>query len=81
MPSTIDFFAETKGDDMRDVIGDAAGKIWHYLDENGESSVTKITNETGLGKNEVQRALGWLLKEDKLNIEVIGRAETVSLKK
>ena len=66
---------------MRDVIGDAAGKIWHYLDENGESSVTKITNETGLGKNEVQRALGWLLKEDKLNIEVIGRAETVSLKK
>lgn len=66
---------------MRDVIGDAAGKIWHYLDENGESSVTKITNETGLGKNEVQRALGWLLKEDKLNIETIGRAETVSLKK
>lgn len=66
---------------MRDVIGDAAGKIWHYLDENGESSVTKITNETGLGKNEVQRALGWLLKEDKLNIEAVGRAETVSLKK
>lgn len=65
---------------MKDVIGDAAGKIWHYLDENGESSVTKITNETGLGKNEVQRALGWLLKEDKLNIEMIGRTETISLK-
>jgi len=66
---------------MREIIGDAAGKIWHYLDENGESSVTKITNETGLGKNEVQRAIGWLLKEDKLNIESNGRAETVSLKK
>jgi len=65
---------------MREIIGDAAGKIWHYLDENGESSVTKITNETGLGKNEVQRAIGWLLKEDKLNIESNGRAETVSLK-
>ncbi|QPK62690.1 winged helix-turn-helix domain-containing protein [Methylomonas sp. LL1] len=65
---------------MRDVIGDAAGKIWHYLDANGESSVTKITTETGLGKNEVQRAIGWLLKEDKLNIEIIGRAETLSLK-
>lgn len=65
---------------MRDVIGEAAGKIWHYLDENGEASVSKITTETGLGKNEVQRGIGWLLKEDKLNIEVNGRTETVSLK-
>jgi len=66
---------------MREVIGEAAGKIWHYLDENGEASVTKVSTETGLGKNEVQRAIGWLLKEDKLNIETIGRAETLSLKK
>lgn len=65
---------------MNDVIGDAAGKIWHYLNENGEASVTKLTTETGLGKNEVQRAIGWLLKEDKLNIELTGRAETLSLK-
>ncbi|MGY6275930.1 winged helix-turn-helix domain-containing protein [Methylomonas sp. MgM2] len=66
---------------MRDVIGEAAGKIWHYLDENGDASVTKLANETGLGKNEVQRALGWLLKEDKLNVESSGRTETISLKK
>lgn len=65
---------------MREVIGEAAGAIWNYLAENGEASVTKIGNDTGLGKNEVQRAIGWLLKEDKLNIEVVGRAETVSLK-
>jgi hypothetical protein len=65
---------------MREVIGDAAGKIWHYLNENGDASVSKVTTETGLGKNEVQRAIGWLLKEDKLNIETVGRAETLSLK-
>jgi len=65
---------------MKDVIGEAAGKIWQFLDKNGEASVSKITTETGLGKNEVQRAIGWLLKEDKLNIEVNGRTETVSLK-
>lgn len=65
---------------MNDVIGEAAGKVWHYLNENGEASVTKVTNETGLAKNEVQRAIGWLLKEDKLNIEVVGRTETLSLK-
>jgi len=65
---------------MKDAIGDAAGKIWHYLNDNGDASVSKVTTETGLGKNEVQRAIGWLLKEDKLNIETVGRAETLSLK-
>lgn len=65
---------------MNTTIGTAAGTIWHYLEKNGPSSVTKITNETGLGKNDVQRAIGWLIKEDKLAIEMIGRAETLSLK-
>jgi predicted RNA-binding protein (virulence factor B family) len=65
---------------MLNIIGDAAGKVWEYLDQNGSASVTKITNETGISKNEVQRAIGWLLKEDKLTIEVAGRTETVSLK-
>lgn len=64
-----------------DVIGDAAGKIWNYLDANGEASVSKVTKETGLNRNDVQRAIGWLAKEDKLNFEVVnGRTEMLSLK-
>lgn len=62
------------------VIGDSAGKIWNYLEKNGEASVSKITKETGLGKNDVQRAIGWLAKEDNLNFEINGRTETLSLK-
>ena len=65
---------------MLNTIGDAAGKIWRYLDQNGSASVTNITNETGINKNDVQRGIGWLLKEDKLSIEVVGRTETLSLK-
>ncbi|ANE57103.1 MULTISPECIES: winged helix-turn-helix domain-containing protein [Methylomonas] len=65
---------------MVDTIGEAAGAIWQFLNANGEASVNKITTETGLGKNEVQRAIGWLAKEDKLNIEMKGRVETLSLK-
>ena len=65
---------------MVNAIGSAAGEVWQYLDKNGSASVTKITNETGISKNDVQRALGWLLKEDKLSIEVAGRTETISLK-
>jgi len=65
---------------MVNTIGDAAGRIWNYLDKNGPTSVSKIATETAIGKNEVQRAIGWLLKEDKLSIEMVGRAETLSLK-
>ncbi|MEI6332918.1 MAG: winged helix-turn-helix domain-containing protein [Methylococcaceae bacterium] len=65
---------------MLNIIGDDAGKVWQYLDKNGSASVTKISKETEISKNDVQRAIGWLLKEDKLSIEVIGRTETLSLK-
>lgn len=61
-------------------IGEAAGKIWHYLDKNGPSSITKVTSETGVGKNDIQRAIGWLAKEGKLTVEMKGRVETLSLK-
>ena len=65
---------------MSNTIGDAAGAIWIYLEKNGPSSVNKVTTETGINRNDVQRAIGWLSKEDKLSIEMIGRAETLSLK-
>jgi len=65
---------------MLSEIGDAAGKVWQFLDTNGPSSVTKITTETGLGKNDIQRAIGWLAKEDKLEVELKGRIETLFLK-
>jgi len=65
---------------MSDTIGAAAGAIWEYLDENGATSVSKVTKETGISKNEVQRAIGWLAKEGKLNFEMDKRTELLSLK-
>lgn len=65
---------------MTQIIGDAAGKIWHYLNENGAASASKIEKETALTRNDVQRAIGWLAKEDKVLIETKGRVETISLK-
>jgi predicted HTH transcriptional regulator len=65
---------------MSDTIGATAGKIWEYLEENGATSVTKLTKETELNRNDVQRAIGWLAKEGKLNFEMEGRTELLSLK-
>jgi predicted regulator of amino acid metabolism with ACT domain len=65
---------------MSDSIGSAAGMVWKYLDKNGAASVTKITKETALDAKVVQRAIGWLASENKLNIVMKGRMETISLR-
>jgi predicted transcriptional regulator len=65
---------------MENKIGTLAGDIWQFLDENGAASVTKIATATSANKNDIQRAIGWLCKEGKLNIEQKGRTETLSLK-
>lgn len=65
---------------MIETIGDAAGTVWHYLNDHGPSTVNKMEKETGIAKNDIQRAIGWLAKEDKLIIEAKGRVETISLK-
>ncbi|MGZ5050033.1 MAG: winged helix-turn-helix domain-containing protein [Methylobacter sp.] len=65
---------------MADSIGEAAGIVWNFLDQNGAASVNKVCTETGLSKNDIQRAIGWLAKEDKLSFETVGRTETLALK-
>ncbi len=65
---------------MSEAIGVAAGKIWQYLNENGPTSVSKLTKETELSKTDSQRAIGWLAKEDKLVFQLEGRTELLSLK-
>ncbi len=65
---------------MSDTIGVTAGKIWEYLDKNGASSVSKVTKETGVSRNDIQRAIGWLAKEGKLDFVMEGRTELLSLK-
>jgi len=65
---------------MSDSIGTAAGQVWEYLNTNGPTSVSKVTKETGLSRNDVQRAIGWLAKENNLNCEMEGRTELLSLK-
>jgi predicted RNA-binding protein (virulence factor B family) len=65
---------------MSKCIGEAAGKLWAFLEKNGPSSPSKIEREGDISKADLQRAIGWLAKEDKILIEVNGRIETLSLK-
>ena len=64
---------------MANTIGAAAGKIWKFLNKNGPASISKVATETGINKNDIQRAIGWLAREEKITIEQKGRTETISL--
>jgi len=61
-------------------IGEAAGKIWSYLNENGDASVSAVVRKTGLNRAVAERAIGWLAREDKLVIEKQKNAEIVRLR-
>ena len=70
----------TEVEGMSEVVGSAAGTLWDYLSEYGPVSVSKLTKETELDTKLVQRALGWLAREDKISFEMKGRTELVTLK-
>ena len=65
---------------MPEQVGLAAGSIWHYLAENGATSVAKLVNELSEEEKIIQRSIGWLAQEGKITIDVVNRVETLALK-
>ena len=64
-----------------DQIGDVAGVVWHYLNENGSSTLTQLVKEIDAPRDVVMQAVGWLAREDKLTIEDEARGKkSVSLR-
>jgi hypothetical protein len=49
-----------------DAVGDAAGKIWRFLEGHGPASVSAIEREVDASRLEVHMGLGWLAREGKL---------------
>ena len=51
---------------MEAEIGSAAGIIWRYLDQHGETSLNKLKRGTKLTDQLLFMGLGWLAREGKL---------------
>ena len=47
-------------------IGVNAGKIWKFLDSQGQANISSITKKTDIKLRDVYSALGWLSHEDKI---------------
>lgn len=69
-----------QGTAMNDDIGRTAGLVWHCLERNGNMRTAQLPRELGATRDQVQRAIGWLAREDKILIEGEKTAEIISLK-
>ena len=64
---------------MNAEIGDAAGAVWRYLDEHGETTLTKLKHDTKLSDQRLLMAIGWLASEGKLTLTMEKRTLQVRL--
>ncbi len=60
-------------------IGETAGVVWKTLADNGPMSMAKLVKEVGHPRDLVMQALGWLAREDKIQIEEEHRSRIISL--
>jgi hypothetical protein len=54
---------------LKDEIGNNAGKVWSTISKINNASFTKLRAETDLKDNEMYEAIGWLAREDKIKRE------------
>ncbi|MGM9993131.1 MAG: winged helix-turn-helix domain-containing protein [Candidatus Avigastranaerophilus sp.] len=64
---------------MMETIGETAGQIWNYLNENGESTITKMKKDLDLKSNFAELGLGWLAREGKVEMTKKGASTNVRL--
>jgi hypothetical protein len=76
-PKTV---AATPEITMPERVGLTAGSIWHYLTENGATSVAKLVRDLTEEEKIIQRSIGWLAQEGKVTLDAVDRVETLALK-
>jgi DNA-binding transcriptional ArsR family regulator len=65
---------------VESIFGTKAGIVWKALNKNGPSNIDSIVKATGLRREIVYSALGWLGRENKIIVERRGRAMIFSLR-
>ena len=65
---------------LEEQIGFSAGEIYNYLHVNGTTSFAKMKKELDLKGNFADLGLGWLARENKVEIQQKGPAVKISLK-
>jgi predicted ArsR family transcriptional regulator len=59
---------------VESIFGVNAGIVWEVLNKKGSCTIKDLMKNTSLSREEVYGALGWLGRENKISIEMQGRA-------
>jgi hypothetical protein len=65
---------------MDTLIGDTAGKIWNYLTTKDSATSIKIKADLGIPNSLLYLSLGWLARENKIEIAETSNTYKVVLK-
>lgn len=60
-------------------IGETAGAVWKYLHDNGETNITQLKRGVDAPNDLLHQAIGWLAREDKLQLMKDQRSVRVRL--
>lgn len=72
--------AENGEADGTTLIGDTAGKVWHYLSDNGAVTFAKLASGVDEPRDVVMQSVGWLAREGKISILTSKRTKTIQLR-
>ena len=62
---------------MKEQIGTDAGRVWHYLAENGPTTIIKLKSVLEVSNGQLHLALGWLSRENKIELTEHGHTYKV----
>jgi predicted ArsR family transcriptional regulator len=66
--------------ETKEQVGDTAGKIWHALNEHGPQTLAQLKKRVNDPGEVVSFALGWLAREDKIDISQEKKTYKIALK-
>ena len=64
---------------MQETIGMTAGLVWNYLATNGPATTLKLKSALGISNSQLHLALGWLARENKIEITQLKHTCRISL--
>jgi len=63
-----------------ETVGKTAGKVWHYLNDHGKTSLSGLEKAVKAPRGVVFMAIGWLAREGKLEFAQENRSTQVWLR-
>jgi hypothetical protein len=61
-------------------IGETAGLVWRALTDRGPMSLTRLVKAVDAPRDVVMQAVGWLAREDKIDLEETSRGRIITLR-